>query len=117
MSKVKFSELTQYQIEVICNGCGGKGSLIQPPYAIFFETSCNHHDYKYWVGGTEDDRKYADKELLKMMLKDCQRLSWFKRVRYKPWCYLYYTAVRCGGSKYFHYGKKRWPAATSVHLM
>lgn len=103
----KYEDLIREQKEEICNGCGGKGGKISPPYAIFFETSCNHHDYGYWKGCTEKDRQECDNKLFQAMRKDCRRLSWFKRLLYRPWCNLYYKAVRLQGKKYFYYADKK----------
>ncbi len=67
---MRFEDLSQKQMEEICSGCGSKGSLIKPPYAAFFETNCNKHDYSYYVGCIEEDRKKADVGLRKAMAKD-----------------------------------------------
>jgi len=106
---VPWEELTEEQISDLCNGCGGKGGWIKPPHRIFFKTSCNHHDYGYWCGGTEEDRQDDDAKLKEAMTKDCARLPWWKQLRYRPWCLLYYVSVRIRGSYYFYYGEKRWP--------
>jgi hypothetical protein len=99
----KFEDLTEKEIAEICNGCGGKGSYVKPPHAVFFNASCNHHDYGYWKGGTEADRKTCDDKFYSEMVKDCKVLPWYKWLRYRPWCYLYYLAVRKWGKKYFYY--------------
>ena len=48
---MKYEELDVKQKAYICNGCGGKGGFVKPPYRIFFNASCNHHDYGFWKGG------------------------------------------------------------------
>lgn len=95
--------LTPEEKKEICNGCGGKGSSVVPPHAVFFEASCNHHDYGYWKGGAEEDRKKCDDTFYRMMKKDCDRLPWYSKPRYKVWCWIYYKAVRTFGKKYFNY--------------
>ena len=102
----RYEDLTQEEKEEICNGCGGKGGIVTPPHAIFFETSCNHHDYGYYKGTTEKDRKRCDKNLRTAMNKDCSKLPWYKWLRYRPWCELYYLGVRSVGWKFFNYDKE-----------
>src|SRR4030042_1847185 len=96
----KVEELTEREVRLLCNGCGAKGGCITPPYAAFFETSCNHHDYGYHKGGQEENRKICDDTLRAYMKKDCSRLPWYKWLRYRPWCELYYCAVRMFGNIY-----------------
>lgn len=107
---IPYEDLTPGERQEICNGCGGKGGLVKPPHRIFFQASCDHHDYGYWKGCTEADRKNADQMLYKMMKKDVATLPWYNKIRYRPWCWLYYVAVRGIGRKFFYYGKeKRYP--------
>ena len=101
----KYEDLTADQKAMICNGCGAKGSFIRPPYGSFFLASCNHHDYGYWKGCTEDHRKICDKNFLTAMLKDCSTLPWYNKIRYYPWCHAYYRAVRIFGKKAFYYAE------------
>lgn len=46
----------------ICNGCGAKGAWYNflIPGGIF-KQSCNIHDYDYFIGKTEQDKKDADR--------------------------------------------------------
>jgi len=77
---------------------------------VFFEASCNHHDYGYWKGGSSTDRLLADEGLRQAMIKDCTKLPWYKWLRYRPWCEAYYQGVRLCGGKFFHYSPvKRFP--------
>lgn len=108
---VKYEDLTPENKKEICNGCGGKGGFVKPPHRIFFKTSCNHHDYGYWRGCTAPDRKQADQMLYKKMIEDCSTIGMVSWLRYRPWCWLYYQAVRMFGAKFFYFGdKKRYPA-------
>ena len=99
----KYKDLTKEEKDRICNGCGAKGGRIKPPLAIFFNASCNHHDYGYWLGGTEEDRLKCDKKLYDALLLDCSLLPRKKYLLYRLWSKLYYYAVRAFGSKYFNY--------------
>jgi len=84
------------------NGCGGKGSFINPP-EFLFHASCNKHDELYSIGGTEADRRRADDKFYELMLKDTERSRGFDRYYFKVWAYAYYKAVRIFGNRYFNY--------------
>ena len=106
---VRYEDLTPEMKKDICNGCGGKGGIVKPPHRAFFKASCNHHDYGYACGGSKLERQQADRILYKYMVEDCASLPWAKWIRYRPWCELYYRAVRIMGWKFFHFGDRRWP--------
>ena len=102
-----YEDLTPEEKSIICNGCGVKGWLIRPPYAVFFETNCNKHDFSYYIGCTEADRLKADNGLRRAMAKDCKNLPLWEYLKYKPWCYLYYIFIRLFGGRYFYYADKQ----------
>lgn len=106
MIKLKYSDLTDEQKEIICNGCGGKGGWINPP-EFLFHASCNQHDFYYWRGGNEEDRLKADNEFYEAMKIDVNEAVWYKRWYYGIAAYVYYKAVRLVGSRYFSYGKMK----------
>lgn len=106
MIKLKYSDLTDEQKEIICNGCGGKSGWLNPP-EFLFNASCNQHDFYYWRGGTESDRLEADKAFYEAMLVDVNMAVWYKRAYYKMIAYVYYRSVRLVGKKYFSYGTMR----------
>ena len=84
--------------------CGGKGSIILPPYAMFFKSSCALHDESYGIGGNEEDRIKADVGFLRAMLQDCERINnSITKKYYIFWAHLYFVAVRLYGAKYFKY--------------
>ena len=115
--RIPYELLTIEQKKEICNGCGGKGSWIKPPLKAFFKTDCDHHDYGYWCGVTEKERKNNDVNLMLFMSKDCTTLPWWKFLFYYPWCVIYYLAVRRCGKGYFYWGKeKRWPIPTKGQI-
>ena len=106
VSGLRYRDLTRVQKSKICNGCGGKGGIIPVP-EFLFHASCNHHDFLYWVGNTEIDRKKADDAFYRFMQLDiANEDSRFKRMYYRAWAYVYYKAVRLFGKRYFNYGKK-----------
>lgn len=101
-----FNEIEILKNKWEINGCGGKWSFIKPPYSSFFIASCEIHDYNYFKGWNEEDRKYADKWFLKYMLIDINMYKdWYKRVYFILWAYMYYIAVRIFWKKYFNYNK------------
>jgi len=103
---LEFSDLTQEQIDFIANGCGAKGSWIKVPDFIF-GNSCKRHDFAYWRGGNEDDRRNADEELYADMELRVQMLnSMYKRLFYRAIVYIYKRAVWIRGSKNFQYRDK-----------
>ena len=114
--KVKFEDVPEDIKDLISNGCGAADSFFVPPHAIFFETCCAHHDYGYWVGGTETDRKRCDIKLREAMIKDCNNLPWYKQLRYRPWCEFYYWGVRVSGSSSFRFDIPRWPVLPQTIL-
>ena len=111
---LRYSDLNIYQKQDICNGCGGKGSIIPVPNFLF-EASCNRHDFYYWRGGKEFDRKIADQEFYRIMKRDIRRRKYSvfrpkqlaKLIWYKLWAKTYYHSVRLFGKKYFYYGDMR----------
>ena len=108
---MKHADLSPIQLSLLgTNGCGSKGSIIKPPFAIFFKSSCDIHDVSYLQGGTEEDRVEADIGFFRYLLNDCNRISnRTKRYKYLIWCYLYFIAVRTFGHKYFSYRAQRIP--------
>lgn len=101
---LRYSDLTQEQINSIANGCGGKGSLIPVPNFLF-KASCNQHDFYYWRGGDESDREAADDAFYKYMCIDIEdnAKGLVEKLWYHAWALLYYLAVRQFGDKYFYY--------------
>ena len=89
------------------NGCGcGSGLLkyFKPPYAKMFESACNAHDAAYDTGGTEEDRKHADRWLYRNIVLSVlvtyrpTRATWFVLI-----ALLYYVSVRIFGKNYFNF--------------
>ncbi|MFA5669912.1 MAG: hypothetical protein WCX83_00205 [Candidatus Cloacimonas sp.] len=102
---LRYSELTDNQKSIICNGCGGKGVFIKPPDFIF-KASCNQHDFYYWLGKDENDRKKADKEFYRFMRIDISEVELIKKPYYHTWALAYYLSVRAFGRKFFNYSDK-----------
>jgi len=105
--KLRYSQLTEEQKEYICNGCGSKGAFVKVPNFMFL-ASCNHHDFLYYTGASEEDRKLADKSFYKWMREDIKVSGkrWYIKTYYKMWAFTYYKAVRVFGKKHFSYREK-----------
>jgi len=103
---LKYSDLSDEQRKLICNGCGVKGWIVKLPNFLF-KASCNQHDFYYWRGCTELDRKLADTEFYGWMKADIEDTAWYLKPLYHIWAYAYYLAVRLFGSKYFSYGASK----------
>lgn len=129
----------------IINGCGGNirqqkfnnifrnifvwiaNYFAQKIRPVFFEASCDLHDFGYWKGGDEARRKECDEKFLQKILEDIDRRYYlwvwfyyekkecgkiqdipsyeyfFKKFLYIAIAYLFYFAVRIGGKQYFNY--------------
>ena len=96
-----FENLTGEQREFICNGCGAKGGNIPVPN-FAFKASCDRHDFGYWVGGTEKDRRRIDSGFGKALRKDA---GWDPGLW--CWAFFYLRGVKAFGSSYFYYGEPR----------
>lgn len=98
-------DMTSDQRAAISNGCGGKGGWFRPPQ-FRFRASCDRHDFGYWIGGDESDRRWCDARFLGAMVADAVLLPIWKRPFHLLMAYVYYRAVRAFGSKFFKYGEK-----------
>lgn len=61
-------DLSDEEKKDICNGCGAKGAwynFLIPSGA--FDVACNIHDYDYFVGNTQDDKRKADRRFINNM--------------------------------------------------
>jgi hypothetical protein len=94
---IRYCDLTDEQKAIICNGCGPKGGWVPVP-DFLFHASCDHHDFNYWLGCTEDDRRKADHEFLVEMLKDASDDEEMQKIAITYW-----MAVRLFGAFCFHY--------------
>jgi hypothetical protein len=103
--KIRYNNLTQFQKNIICNGCGGKGSILKAPKWLF-NASCNRHDFNYWIGCKESDRLKADRQFLKAMRIDISEMFFLLKLIRHLEAQLFYFFVRKFGKKFFYYGEK-----------
>ena len=108
---LRYTDLTSTEKDKICNGCGGKGTVVPVP-DFLFKASCNHHDFYYWLGGDEDTREAADAAFYKYMKIDSHEQSkgLLQAAISLSWAYVYYKAVRYFGKPYFSYGTMKTEA-------
>lgn len=66
------------------------------------------HDYRYFMGGTEEDRKFADHEFFEYMLDVIEERLWpvIHPLAHRR-ALKYYEAVRFAGYKFFNYKKEQ----------
>lgn len=97
---IRYRDLSETEKAFICNGCGPKGGFISVP-EFFCHASCDHHDFNYWIGCTEEDRKKADWEFYTAMKQDagCNPIKHIIALGY-------FLAVRHFGATCFHYADK-----------
>ena len=105
MTRIRFRDLTPEERAHICNGCGGKGHWLTPP-SWLFQACCDHHDFNYWLGCTEDDRAHADLQFHVAMVGDANASPWYLRWWRRRMAWLYWKAVARYGKTFFYYGPR-----------
>ena len=95
---LKFSELTPFQKKAISNNIN---SLNAPNFLS--SALLSQHDFYYWRGGSEQDRKMADDTFYKYMNKDVSEQVWWKRPYLNVQSYVYYKRLRLFGKQNFFY--------------
>lgn len=98
---LRYSLLTSDERGVLCNGCGAKGGWFNPP-DFFFSASCDHHDFLYWLGGSQLHRRFADERFYAAMCADVRsELAWWRRWWGYTLAWTYFRAVRRFGKSAF----------------
>lgn len=100
---LKFEDLTDEQINYFWNGVGSDHFFLNPPDLIFGEAS-KRHDFAYWMGATEQDRKDADERFYlegwKATLKNNHKIL---RPFYFFMSWFYFKVLGLIGNKAFEY--------------
>ena len=127
MTPIEYENLTREEIDfVVTNDCGGH---ILDVADLIFDQACWEHDTYYWAGGLSvgTDRKAVDLLFYYQMKNIVNALPWYKRwklvwiewwlppvpLRSIPW--IYYNAVRIGGST--GYSDRKHSYEDLVHAM
>lgn len=108
--KKEYLDLTEEEKKKICNGIGAATGLSKhfpnTVWGLNIEECGNIHDYDYYVGGTEEDKKTADK----VLLRNCRYLikngSFVLRCLRYMRVNKYYLAVSIGGGSHFNFTKR-----------
>jgi len=102
---MKYERLNYKQKKYICNGCGAKGGRFKPPEIMFLTSSCDHHDYGYWKGGSEWKRWFCNFIFLKQMVIDAHNycVNILQFFWYLTLAVLYFMAVQLFGWKPWYY--------------
>ena len=97
----------------ICNGCGAADAKFDfvPDriYGTYIGYACHIHDFEYSIGTTAKDKRVADKQFRKNLLK----LIKLEKKPYKPKFFmkiranLYYTMVKWRGGSAYWKGKNK----------
>lgn len=100
-------ELTTEEKAKICNGAGPRGFGYLVPDTIWglsVTAAADIHDWMYYVGTVENDKKRADKIFLNNMVRIIEDKTWFNWLR-KLRCHraeIYYKAVvKFGGPAFY----------------
>jgi hypothetical protein len=101
----RYRHLEPWQIDLISNGCGGKGTGWAVPDWVFSD-DCDHHDVNYFIGCSSADRARADRQFQEASFKSVSRAKFF----FRPWLWamgrLYFRGVRQMGALFFHFAEK-----------
>ena len=130
---IKYSDLTEAQVNSFCNGCGSSKGKFRPPHYRLFKHQCCPHDFDYAVGGSWWDKVKADYRLrqrLRRHIKIISRVNirvlrrnlylddallsdfWIRQIYYR-WADGYFLGVLFGGNSSFRFDdKKQWPEVT-----
>lgn len=124
--KLHWDDLSEYERDLITNGCGMKGGIVKVPDFIF-SCSCDRHDFYYfrgkgpgllsfrfwlspfkWIRAKRRARLEADIHFYHYMLEDTNRfedelkIDYYREISYK-----YYKAVRWFGWIAFNWGREK----------
>lgn len=95
-------------LKYIWNGVGSR-EFVKPPALIFDEPSM-YHDFAYFRGGTDEDRKQADKEFFHKAHDEVRKKAVWQRPFYYTMSYVYFYGLKKLGGKAWEYYDK--PADT-----
>jgi len=98
----KYWELTEEEKKKVCNGCGAKGSFLAKmiPQGKFRE-ACNIHDYMYYIGKTDEDKKVADRVFINNLNRIVEAMPLVLKPLAKSLARVYYEAVAKFGYEAF----------------
>lgn len=102
---LEFDNLTKLQkeffLEFIWNGVGSR-EFAKPPQLIFANASV-YHDFAYFRGGNESDRKIADKDFFHRSHSSTRKQHTYTRPFYYVMSYVYFYGLKKIGGKAWEY--------------
>ena len=103
-----YAELSAEDKAMICNGAGAKDGIKVPNtmWGLNMIEVFNIHDYDYYMGENEEDKRTADRRMLTNSMRMINnRGGWLRKLRrYRATSY--YSAVEDYGKKAFYVGKR-----------
>lgn len=102
---LRFQDLTQEQQDFVSDDCGNH--FLDVPDFMWTD-ACREHDFGYWLGCTENDRRRVDEAWYHQMLQAVDDTD-SELFKYNKWVYkllatLYFFAVRMFSWRFFNYG-------------
>lgn len=111
----KWEDVTESELHYlisawVINGCWGRWQyllqkVLRKLRPTWEKACCNHHDFGYAKGWSEEDRKQCDLKFFSAMCDD-----WYDKIdakfeftRYILLCLVAYYLIRWQGGKYFNY--------------
>ena len=88
------------------NGCGPDGPLAEFIPEINFHDACNMHDFLFWRGGTEADRRDANAQFYAAMLGAINKLQFWRRPINFVLAAWYFLNVEFFGKAFFPYSER-----------
>lgn len=117
--KLNLDDLTpkQYKrfMSEIYNGVGSNDVDFIDPHDLIFKKAAEYHDFAYWRGGTDEDRRICDYIFLLHCLEATRKEKWYYRPFYYGASYVYYLALVLFGRYAFEY--KDEPSPHWDHLI
>lgn len=116
----EYWQLSPVALAELTNGCGPSGwrGMLIPDNLLGRDISipCRIHDYRYVVGGDEDDRKIADREFNYNMLEEIEDVEddFTLTEARRELALRYYSAVRNHGKPYFNYRESHGPISITI---
>ena len=89
----------------IFNGVGSREFFIDP-HDLIFKQAAMAHDFAYWRGGSNEDRKLSDKIYLEDSLDAVRRQRKWTRPIYFVIAYIYYGFLKMLGKYAFEYRER-----------
>lgn len=93
----------------VCNGAGARDGIKVPNtmYGLDLKEVFDIHDFDYWIGGNEQDKRTADMRMLSNLMKMINNKGGCLRKLRRYRATSYYSAVADYGKKAFYAEKER----------